>query len=264
MNTVYLALASGILFGAVITYWLCMTRGQAKLQKELRDRQGSFVALASHYLRTPVSIIQLAAGELDVGEATLTHEARTRLNQMVQQGNARLQLISEQLIMVAEAQKGKLETAMAPTNLVTVVQRAVASIDPLARERDVQVTVQVPNEEVTTSADARQLTQALAALLDNAVKFSPKGTPVLIRLAAEPTQYVLTVSDAGKGVTKEQLAVLGQPFDRTGDVYTFDNEGLGLGCYVAQVVASAHGGTLSFAAGYRQGLTAELTLPRES
>lgn len=260
----YLALGSGLLFGTVVTYWLCMSRGHGKLQRELRDRQAAFVALASHYLRTPVSIIQLAAGELDAGEATLTHEARTRLNQMVQQGNARLQLISEQLIMVAEAQKGKLEVSMAPTNLVSVVEKAVTSIDPLAREREVGVTVQVPETEVVTPADGRKLTQAVAALLDNAVKFSPKGMPVLVRLTVEPTRYVLTVSDAGKGVSKEQLAILGQPFDRVGDVYTFDSEGLGLGCYVASVVAGAHGGSLSFAAGYRQGLTAELTLPKES
>ncbi|MFL5588409.1 MAG: sensor histidine kinase, partial [Ktedonobacteraceae bacterium] len=168
-----------------------------------------------------------------------------------------LERVIADLLDVARLNQGIFAINAQPMHLMELVQDVVAAFRTADRPIHVHTVV-----EVVFSADPNRLRQLLENVLANAVKYAPKQTPIAVEVAIERRRdgpwVMLTVSNAGPGIPLEVLTTLFHPF-----VAGSQSSGLGLGLYLANRIAAAHGGTLTIDSPAGQGVQVTLALPVE-
>jgi signal transduction histidine kinase len=152
-------------------------------------------------------------------------------------------------------------------DLAAVVLAAEESAEVSASAAGVELVVDVPEDRVAVSGDPQRLGQACDNLISNAIKFTPRGGRVTLRLRAEhgpdgePVAR-LAVQDTGMGIPADEQAKLFTRFFRSSTAQRAAVPGVGLGLSITKAITSAHGGTLDLVSTEGQGTTFTLTLPR--
>jgi signal transduction histidine kinase len=228
----------------------------ARLQRALDDtnrRQDELLAVLSHQLRTPLTAmlawLQLVR-RLDTGAAVHA------LDTIERNGRALGRLIDD-LLDTARILTGKVSIERRPLDLACLVTGAVAGQRTAARVKGVRLDTDLGSLDARYVGDRRRLEQVLAALLDNALRFTPAGGHVVARLDGDGRGARIRVIDSGRGIP---AALLPHVFDsfRRGE----ENAGLGLGLAVARDLVTMHGGTLEAASdGVDRGATFTVRLP---
>jgi signal transduction histidine kinase len=194
-----------------------------------------FFAKASHELRTPVTAIRTIA------EVALDGHGAAPLQDIVAQTRFLGHRIDDMLAL-AGAAEGRPSLTLAPCDLAGVLNDAAAQGLPYARSMDVGIEQVVPAGPVVAMADPRWLTQAMVAIIDNALKFSDPGAGVELSLERHDARAVITIADHGPGVLPRELPRI---FDA---YYQADagrmRGGTGLGLALARWVVEQHGGTI--------------------
>lgn len=196
-----------------------------------------FLALVTHELRTPLtSMIGLMSTMARRGQqmapAQVTQYAEIARNQ-----GWRLDRLIENLLDSSRQLGGALAITPRPADVGSVVADAVLGLQRALPQHP--ITVDAP-EGIHRCLDVDSMLRILDNLLSNAAKYTPEGTPVHVAVAESATAVRLTVADRGPGVAVEELRELFGKFTRGPDPY--DRGGLGLGLYVVQALAEAHGG----------------------
>lgn len=217
-----------------------------------------FYAKVSHELKTPVTIMR---GEAEVALATNPDDPAV-LAAALREVIAHAELLTrrvEELLALSHAEDGRLELVLAPIDLSEVAASAVARVGRYAASNG--VTVQVSTDrDIMIQGDARWLAQAVMAVLDNAIKFSPEGAQVGVSVSrADPASAAVKIADRGPGVSRASLP-------RLFDAYYQAEEGRlrggnGLGLALSSWVVEQHGGTISAAARDDGGCEVTLKLP---
>lgn len=244
-----LTLVIGFLFGRLLLRSLIRKQEENRLS----DLQNQFITLGSHYLLTPVATIQAATARLQEAEI-MGLEERRKMYEAILQGESRLWIIAQQLILMNQMGAGTLHLDLKAVSLTELVLSSIQAIEPLARKNEVKVSftdTTLGNSQLR--ADPRQLKQAIIAIIDNATKFSPKGSEVKIALGDNNSIYQLVIADAGTGMPPEVLAHITEKFYRGNGIYRFDYEGLGLGLYIAEQIIALHDGSMRFESAEKRG-----------
>ena len=235
--------------------------------RELADRMASlerskseFLKLASHELRTPASILTgylslFAEGDLgalnDLGQRAVS----------IMKGQAReLTLLIGQMLEAARMQQGNLSLNLETFDLRKVAAKAAGWAKELATV-DHQITVTLPPDPIGVTADRERILTILQSLLENAVKYSPKGGEVTLTATVDSGRALVQIADAGLGMHREQLERLFHPFGRIVTDETADIGGAGLGLYIAQELARLQGGQITVDSDRGRGSTFKLSLP---
>lgn len=247
-TTSLLILAGGFIAGALIVGLAVYFRGRQKLEgqvaKKLSGKQEAFIAIASHYLLTPISIIQSAVTRLEE-KPNLELPARQELYDVIVSGEKRLYIIAEQMLLATKLVNGELALNLRVTQLHEPVINAIREIEPIARQKKVTIRPDVQQTPaIELQVDPKLVQVAVVALLDNSVKFSKESGQIDISVKREGDWGVVTVSDQGIGFTPEQETHATEKFYRGTPPYSFDYQGMGLGLHVAYVIMEAHGGEL--------------------
>ena len=230
-------------------------RAEAALQS--RDE---FISIASDELRNPVAAIsgfgQLMQRRLERGALT---EADIRdYADSVAASGAHLSRLVEDLLSVSRLEGRRLDLRLAEVDVISLLHRAIAEA-PLA---DHVLVTRVPDEPLTGAIDADRVHQVLSNLLENAAKYAPAGSEILVEAWGAEGSLKIRVTDNGIGVPESETARLFQPFGRASNAREANIPGLGLGLYVSHRLAEAHGGTLvAESGGSGRGSTFTLTLP---
>jgi signal transduction histidine kinase len=214
-------------------------RRESDAANRLKDQ---FLATVSHELRTPLNAVLgwvhlLRTGKLDRDTSARGLESIER--------NARLQAqLTGDLLDVSRALTGELQLDSHPTILNDVVQQAVASIQPAARARAVDVHVTLPEMPLVVLGDQTRLRQMIWHLLSNGIKFSPRGGTV--QLAVEPRngEATLTVRDSGNGIDPSFLPRVFDRFSQQDSSSTRPFGGLGVGLALVRELVTLHGGEI--------------------
>jgi signal transduction histidine kinase len=230
-------------------------RAELAVQSRLADE---LVAQVSHELRTPLtSIIGYVETMLDgeVGEFT---EEQEHFLRVVDRNAERLLGMVGDLLFVGEIDAGKLELDPRRLDLGRLVGECVEAAQPTAVERRVELTLDeaaVP----PVAADRQRLGQVLDNLVSNALKFTPPGGRVAVRLRPEKGAVAIEVEDSGVGIPQADQARLFDRFFRAAGAKAIPGNGLGLS--VAQAIVEAHGGRIGVTSVEGAGSTFRVELP---
>jgi PAS domain S-box-containing protein len=235
--------------------------GAARREAEAANRaKDEFLATVSHELRQPLHAIlgwshTVRAGKYD--EATVIQALE------VIERNAKLQesLIGD-LLDVSRIVTGKLQLDVQPVDLRAVIGTAVDVVRPAASAKGVNLEVTLDPLASLVSGDADRLQQVLWNLFSNAVKFTPKGGRIEVRLQRVDSQAELAVSDTGEGISPELLPHVFERFRQAERAGARAREGLGLGLSIVRHLVELHGGSVrADSPGPGRGATFTVRLP---
>jgi heavy metal sensor kinase len=222
------------------------------------ESQRRFIDHAAHELRTPLTIMQ---GNLEVAllKARTPEEYReVIINNLEQVG--RLIALKRSLLTLANLSSDKPPVLLLPLALEPLIHDVVAELTILFDER--RITLSFESQPVPPIfGDAQWLKQALINLLDNALRYTPSGGAVTVRLQALGGGVVLAVEDTGHGIEPEHFPHLFERFYRTDWARAKDSGGTGLGLPIVKEIAEAHGGSVSVTSQVNKGSTFTLRLP---
>ena len=239
-----------------------MTQKEMERQRleELERSKSTFLNLAAHELRGPLTVIRgylslLREGELNDGEVV----NRTVLPALEAKTEEMSQLV-EQMVEAARLEEGSLRLRLERHDLVSLVERSVVDMRPLADLRH-RIDLELPDREINVLVDRERIRIILGNLIGNAIKYSPAGGDVRVSVGVEGKLALVSVSDQGIGIPESVRAQLFTRFGRLERSETAHIPGTGLGLYLSRELARMHGGELTLAATGERGSTFTLTLP---
>ena len=219
-----------------------------------------FVADASHELRTPLTTLR-SVGEVGLKRARSPEEYREIVASMLEEAQ-RLQRLTERLLELAKAEAGAQVLHLESVDLAALLRQVVGELTILAEQRDQPLLVEAAPARLRT--DPMLLRQALQNLLDNAIKYSPSGSPIRVALLETGATWTFAITDGGPGIPTEQRAFLTERFyriDRSRSLVP----GFGLGLALTKAYARVLGGELTCTAAPlpARGSTFSLVLPKQ-
>ncbi len=231
--------------------------------KVAMDSQRSFIADASHELRTPVAVVRTNAELLQrhiksrPGEGSTADEVA--LEDIVSESD-RLGRMVDQMLTLAEADAGERGLAVSDVRLDELAEQAARSVKALADARQISLNAQT-NGHVTVRGDWERLRELLVILLDNAVKYSDAGGRVDLTVGRMHKRATIEVHDTGQGISAEFLPHIFDRFYRIDKARSRESGGTGLGLAIAKHIAEAHGGTIRMESEVGQGTRVTIELP---
>ena len=234
---------------------------RARAEAEVANRaKDDFLATLSHELRTPLSAIlgwvkMLRAGTLD------TTAAQRALEVIERNAYSQNQLVTD-LLDVSRIITGTMTLETATVHLASIVDAGLEAVRPAADTKNIMITRTLAADVGPIVADAGRIQQVVWNLLTNAVKFTPSGGRIDVKLACIGTSAQLVVRDTGKGISKEFLPHLFERFRQADSSTTRAYGGLGLGLAIVRHLVELHGGTVTAESdGEGKGSTFTVTLP---
>jgi signal transduction histidine kinase len=251
-----------------------LTRGEAErdelLRKERLARESAeaadrakeeFLAVLSHELRTPLNAVYGWSKMLQAGELDDPAIVKRAVDAIVRNADVQVQLIDD-LLDLSRISAGKMRLDIRTVEVDKVLQAALDAVRPAAEAKGIQLETDLDPRAGPVRGDAARLQQIAWNLLMNAVKFTPKGGLVRLRLYGAHSHVKIVVSDTGQGIAPEVLDHVFERFRQADSSSTRTHGGLGLGLALVKHLVELHGGTvLAESAGTGRGATLIVTLP---
>jgi two-component system phosphate regulon sensor histidine kinase PhoR len=232
---------------------------QRKLERVRRD----FVANASHELRTPLSIIKGYIETLVDGHETMALEDRAKFLKTIQRHSDRLKSIIDDLLVLSRLESGTPGLKFAPTPLGPFLHSLAEEYRRRPAGSDHEIAVAVSAELGPLDADSEKLTQVFGNLIENALKYTPKGSRVEIGAHATIEDEIeCYVRDSGAGIPAEDLPHIFERFFRVEKGRSRETGGTGLGLSIVKHIVQLHGGRVWAENRESGGLAILLRLPR--
>ncbi|HYO13498.1 MAG TPA: ATP-binding protein [Thermoanaerobaculia bacterium] len=232
-------------------------RAEAETANRLKDE---FLATVSHELRTPLSAMIGWVHLLRVGglDAATTERALATIDRNIR---AQAQIIDE-ILDVSRIIRGSLTLSLQPVDLAALLHQVVESVRPAAQSKGIGVHTTVDPTVTPVNGDPDRLQQVVWNLLSNALKFTPGGGRVEVRLERQEAGLRLSVADTGQGIAPEFLPHVFERFRQADSSTTRVHGGLGLGLSIVRHLVELHGGTVTAeSAGVDRGARFTVTLP---
>jgi two-component system, OmpR family, phosphate regulon sensor histidine kinase PhoR len=210
-----------------------------KLERVRRD----FVANVSHELRTPLTAIQGFAETL-LGGAIDDPQNRGRFLEIILEHSRRLARLTEDLLMLSKMDAERLELEFSRIGVPQFIESCVETVQHRASERDLRISVNMPQRLPDIAGDRRRLAEVLQNLLDNALQYTLSGGLIMVSAEAAEDEVVFTVSDTGIGIPRADQPRIFERFYRVDVARSREVGGTGLGLSIAKHLVDAHGGRI--------------------
>jgi signal transduction histidine kinase len=221
-----------------------------------------FTADASHELKTPLTVVR-AGVERAITRPDMPSETLAPLEETLQQVNRMTELL-DSLLTLARADEGRAELHREQVDLREILEEAGETGELLAEHAGVGMDIRLPEAPVVVSVDRSRMRQLALNLIENAVKYTPRGGQVSVELGGHDGRAVFTVADTGIGIAPGDLPHVFDRFWRADSARTRTSEraGTGLGLAICKWIAEAHGGTFEVQSRPGRGTTFTVGLPR--
>jgi signal transduction histidine kinase len=231
-----------------------------ELEQALKVRD-VFLSIASHELKTPLTALLWYTELLQrraAREQTLNERDQRTVQAIVEQAY-RLNKLILTLLYLTRIQSGELRIERQSLDLVPLVQWMVEDIRPTTKQHT--ITIEVPAEPVLVDGDTALLEQVCYSLLQNAVKYSPDGGPISVRVEAEQHVARIVVADQGMGIPDRALAHIFECFYRADTIDPQHISGFGIGLYLVKEIMTLHGGHVEVQSSEGRGSTFAVVMP---
>ena len=204
-------------------------------ERQVSQMKTDFVSFVTHQLRTPLAgikwMLELAAQGSQVHPETSSYveDARTAAERLIG-------LVND-LLDISRLESGKLTVALQPTSLGKLTRSSVDELGALIRDKGLRLSTFGLDEAPDVMADPQLLRQVISNLASNALKYTPSGGEIAIRIDRDDTRTARwTITDSGIGIPKTALGRLFEKFYRADNVHTVETEGTGLGLYLVRLI----------------------------
>ena len=236
---------------------------------ELRSREAEdanraksqFLAAMSHELRTPLNAIGGYAELIELGISGPINEKQRGQLQRIRSSQQHLLGIINDILNFSRTEAGQLSYDLGPVRIVDIVDSVVQMIVPQAEAKNIALHLECSDDTITVYADRAKAEQVLLNLLSNAMKFTTAEGSINISCRAEGGSAWLSVRDTGRGIAREKLKAIFEPFVQVGRSLTNSHEGTGLGLAISRELARAMGGDVTVVSEFGSGSTFEVRLP---
>lgn len=234
-----------------------LARNEAERANRLKDE---FLATISHELRNPLNAIMGWAHMMRLGKLTPANMERA-VETIYRNAKSQTQLVAD-LLDVSRIISGKLRLDVRTVDLIYIVNAAIDSVRPAADAKSIRLQTTLDTAAGPIAGDADRLQQIVWNLLTNAVKFTPKGGRIQVKVQRVESHVEVVVTDSGIGISKEFLPHVFDRFRQADASTTRIHGGLGLGLSIVHQLVDLHGGTVSVQSeGEGKGATFTITLP---
>ncbi len=228
-------------------------------QKVAESARSEFVAQATHELRTPLTNIRLYVDSML--ENSNDAEARVRALNVVSSESRRLERIVDDMLSMSEIEAGTLKIARGDVRLDQLFAELEADYRALAEDKELSFALEMPSKLPVLQGDRDKLALTLHNLVGNAMKYTPAGGGVVVRVEDVGTRLLIHVVDNGIGIRKEEQDLVFDKFYRARDKRVSSVTGTGLGLTLARDIARLHGGDITLQSELDKGSTFTLELP---
>ncbi len=212
--------------------------------KKLDKAKSEFISIASHQLRTPLSIIKGYLSMILEGFYGKTSNKIEDKLEKTLKSNERLIKLVDHLLDLSHMEGGRMKFEFEHISVSEIVKEAVEEYDPSANKKGLELIYHEPKKDsLIVNADEEKLRQVIINLIDNGIKYTREGR-VDIYLRRTDGHLIFSVKDTGIGVSKEEKSHLFEKFIRGKKVSRIWTEGIGLGLYVARLIVEAHRGEI--------------------
>lgn len=230
--------------------------------EELRlsnEAKSEYILAISHQLKTPIAAVK-ASAEMFMDSQEDALSLRNRLAAAMARGADSLDGLVTELTEYGKMRYATLELHRVETNLGSIVTDACALLQPLADAKGLRLHVEVPSALPPVVVDPHRVEQVLTNLVSNAIKFTPSGGEIWVRVRGERGRLLTQVQDSGPGIPESQQRWLFEAFHGGSDTASRPHVG-GLGLAIAKALTELHGGTIWVESQDGQGSTFSFTLP---
>lgn len=228
-------------------------------QRIADESRNAFVAQATHELRTPLTNIRLYVEQaIESGE---DKAVRTKALDVINQECRRLERIVGDMLSVSEIEAGSFKLRAGDVRLEHMFDDLRDEYEPQARDKNLALSFALPPKLPVIQGDRDKIVLALHNLIGNALKYTPAGGKVDVKVDADERRLEVQVADTGIGISPEETELVFERFYRAKDKRVADVTGTGLGLALAREVVRLHGGDISVRSQLDHGTTFTMTLP---
>ena len=231
-------------------------------EKLVERMKTEFVSVAAHQLRTPLSAIKWTLNMLLNGDlGKITSEQKEFMQKSYLSNERMIRLIND-LLNVTRIEEGRYLYERVPLDIIRLVQSMVDFYKDEAQKRGINLEFKKPKKKSPeVMVDVEKIELAVQNILDNAVKYTPKGGKVIVALNYNKKEVVISIKDTGVGIPKNQQKRIFTKFFRGSNVIKLETDGSGLGLFITKNIIEAHGGKVWFESEENKGTTFYFSLP---
>ena len=227
---------------------------------EIDHLKSKFFANISHELRTPLTLVLSPVENLLQSPSKISESTRGSLT-LVRQNALRLLRLINDLLDIVRLEEGKRFVDLKPVDLVVLLTALADSVRQLASQKEIDIQCKMDRQPVIVEGDSDRLEKVFLNLLSNAVKFTPAGGSISVDWKVEADKAVISISDTGIGIDRDDIDRIFQRFGQVDDSVTRQHQGLGIGLALAKDLVVEHNGTLEVHSEPSKGSVFEVTLP---
>ncbi len=239
-----------------------LLQAQYKELRQLDKAKTIFLSIASHQLRTPLSVMKFAISFLVGQQAGTLNPKQLEMVEEMKKSNLRLINLVNNLLSVTRIQEGRIRVNPEQFNLASLIQEITKDYEEQRSKKGVTIVATIP-PEISLTADKMLIREALANLVSNGIKYNKDSGHLVIQARQEAGRVIVNVMDTGIGVPKEDMNRLFSAFYRSERASVVDPEGVGLGLYVTREFIRLHHGEVVAASEPDRGTAFTIVLPNK-
>lgn len=230
--------------------------------ERLEDEKSRFLDVVAHDLKTPITSIEtMAASNLQVFGEQMPEPVRRTLERIPVRTGQLLKLVQELLDFSRIRKLDEVQLEFKPLNFLPIVAATVEMYMPEAMERNITVKLSTDPQIPTIMGNKNHLERMVSNLISNAVRYTPNGGTVNVKISGKDGEVILTVADTGIGIPEEDIPHIFDNFFRAKNARRMDPSGTGLGLSIIKAIAEKHHGAVTFTSSEGEGTVFTVKLP---
>ncbi len=228
--------------------------------KDLDRLKDEFIIIASHNLRTPLTILKGYTSQL-IADPKATKPYKDKYK-AISVAVSKLESLVEEFLSIVSLETDKKISTESKLDLASIINQVISLYSPAALAKKVSLHFVSPAENYFINGDSTRLKLLFNNLVENAIKFNKDSGSVTLAIEEDKNNFVVSVKDTGIGISEKEIPLVFKKFHRATDLLQYDYQGLGLGLYLSRVIAETHGGKIWFESKTNQGSTFFVSLPK--
>ncbi len=227
---------------------------------QLEHAKDEFISIASHQLRTPATVVKQYLGMILDGYVSTEKQKIEMIKLAYEHNESQLDIIND-LLKVAQIEANKIIPVRKDTDLVKLIRNVIKGQQAEYDKRHIIIRLESDKSSLMCSIDPLHIRMVFENLINNANKYSPSKSTVIVNVSSTPANIIVTVKDEGIGIDPKDIPKLFKKFSRANNV-TSTASGTGLGLYWAKKLVELHKGKIGLTSHLGKGTTFTVTLPR--